>query len=55
MTFKIEKVSNLIMITAAGEVFKAWDESEFTPRKLTNAKRKIESCYPAGVEFIDKR
>ena len=54
MTFKIEKVSNLIMITAGGEVFKPWDESEFTPRKLINAKHKIERCYPAGGEFIDE-
>lgn len=47
MKFTVEKVANMIFITSEGDIiFKAWDEREFTERKLKNAIRKIESCYP---------
>lgn len=46
MKFKIEKVANMIFITAEGDIiFKAWDEYEFTERKLKNAINKIKRCY----------
>ena len=38
MKFKIEKVANMIFITADQDIiFKAWDITEFTERKLQNA------------------
>ena len=55
MKFKIEKVGNMIFITAEQDIiFKAWDEYEFTERKLRNAIKKIKSCYPGDgrCEFI---
>ena len=36
MKFKIEKVANMIFITADQDIiFKAWDITEFTEKKLT--------------------
>lgn len=52
MKFNVEKVSNMILISSNDVVFKAWDESEFTERKLNNAMKKIQSCYQYKVEFV---
>ncbi len=42
MKFVIEKVANIVFITSdCGTVFNAWDEHEFTERKLTNAMNRI--------------
>ena len=42
MKFVIEKVANMVFITSdCGTVFNAWDEHEFTERKLTNAMNRI--------------
>lgn len=56
MKFEIKQVANLIFIVAEGDiVFKAWDESEFTERKLKNAIAKIQKCYPGEgrCEFVN--
>ena len=56
MTFIIEKVSNMIFINSGETIFKAWDEREFTERKLSNAIKKISDNYPGKgrCEFIRK-
>lgn len=42
MKFIIEKVANMVFITSdCGTVFNAWDEREFTERKLNNAMNRI--------------
>ena len=52
MTFVIEKVSNMVFITTdCGTIFNAWDESEFTERKLNNAMNKIRRCYNGDISF----
>ena len=52
MVFKIEKVANMVCITSdCGTVFKAWDEGEFTERKLKNAIRKISDNWNGNAEF----
>lgn len=50
--FKIEKVSNMIFITKEEQIFKAWDEEEFTEKKLQNAMKKIQSNYDDEIKFV---
>lgn len=51
----IEKVSNMIFITTPGDiVFYAWDESEFTQRKLNNAIKKLRNQHLDGITLINK-
>lgn len=53
MKFKIEKVANMIFITADQDIiFKAWDITEFTEKKLQNAIKKINGHYNGKAEFI---
>lgn len=53
MEFKIEKVSNMIFITGDCDVvFKEWDETEFTERKLKNAMNKLNKFYCGKATFI---
>ena len=55
MKFIVEKVANMVFITSnCGTVFNAWDECEFTERKLNNAMRKIEKNYCGNVSFERK-
>ena len=52
MKFVVEKVANMVFITSdCGTVFNAWDECEFTERKLNNAMKKIEKNYCGNVSF----
>lgn len=52
MKFRIEHVENMIFIVDDyDQVWKAWDEREFTERKLANAMRKIQSGYNTPVSF----
>lgn len=53
MKFIIEKVANLVFITEKNSdtVFEAWDESEFTERKLKNAINRISKNYCGNVDF----
>lgn len=42
MTYKIEKVANMIFITDdTNQIWKAWNVEDFTERKLENAKKKL--------------
>jgi hypothetical protein len=53
MTFRIEKVSNLIMILdTSGTVWKTWDQTEFTQRKLNNYIKKLDKYYNGNIESI---
>lgn len=53
MKFEIEKVANMIFITAEQDIiFKAWDITEFTERKLQNAIKKINRELNGNAEFI---
>lgn len=55
MKFKIEKVANMIFITSDCDViFRAWDETEFTERKLKNAMNKISVNLCGNAEFERK-
>lgn len=52
MKFKIEKVANMVFITSECDtIFRAWDEREFTERKLKNAMNQIQKNYLGKVEF----
>lgn len=54
MTFKIEKVANMIFITSdCDTIFKAWDETEFTEKKLKNAMKKIQDNLNGNATFIN--
>ena len=50
-TFKIEKVANMVFITGGETVWQAWDEREFTERKLNNAMKRIQKNYQNPVTF----
>ncbi len=53
MKFIIEKVANMIFIsTDCGVIFRAWDEREFTERKLNNAIKKLTNEQCGNAEFI---
>lgn len=53
--FILEKVSNMIfLVTENDVVFKSWDVSEFTERKLQNAIKKIQSNYLNDLILIRK-
>lgn len=50
--YKIEKVSNMIFITSEHDtVFQAWDETEFTERKLKNAMNRLSKNHCGNIEF----
>ena len=52
MTFKIEKVANMVFIsTDCGVIFNAWDETEFTERKLKNAMNRISKNLNGNAQF----
>lgn len=52
MTFKIEKVANMVFISSdCGVVFNAWDETEFTERKLQNAMNRINKNLCGNAKF----
>ena len=52
MKFKIEKVANMIFITSdCDTIFNAWDEREFTERKLKNAMNRISKNLNGNAEF----
>lgn len=52
MKFKVEKVANMIFITSdCDTIFNAWDESEFTERKLKNAMNRINKNLNGNAEF----
>lgn len=54
MTYKIEKVSNMIFITdEVGQIWKAWDVEDFTERKLKSAKKKLQSCFKNPITWIN--
>ena len=55
MKFVVEKVANMIFITSDCDiVFRAWDETEFTERKLNNAMKKLSNNYCGNVTFERK-
>ena len=43
MTFKLEKIANMIFLSTEDMVWEAWEETEFTERKLKNRWKRIES------------
>lgn len=52
MKFKIEKVANMVFITSdCDTIFNAWDEHDFTERKLTNAINRIRKNLNGNCEF----
>lgn len=54
MTYKIEKVANMIFITDdTNQIWKAWNVEDFTERKLKNAKKKLQSCFKNPITWIN--
>lgn len=52
MKFTIEKVANMIFIVSdCNTIFNAWDEREFTERKLKNAMNRISKNLNGNAEF----
>ena len=52
MKFKIEKVANMIFVTSdCGTIFNAWDEYNFTERKLNNAIKRITNNLNGNATF----
>ena len=55
MKFIVEKVANMVFISSdCGTVFNAWDEREFTERKLTNAMNRINKNLCGNAVFERK-
>ena len=53
--FILEKISNMIFLVSENDViFRSWDVSEFTERKLQNAIKKIQACYLIELILIRK-
>ena len=50
--FEFEKVANMVFLVKGDQIWRAWEESEFTERKMKNAMKKIERNYQTEVEFI---
>lgn len=51
--FVIEKIANMVFISTEHDiVWEAWDESEFTERKLKNAMNRISKGHCGNVEFV---
>jgi len=47
MSYTFEKIGNMVFLSGSyGIIYKAWDESEFTEKKLQNAMKKIKACDP---------
>ena len=53
-TFTLEHIANMIFLTSGEQVWRAWDESEFTERKLNNAWKRIEKNFLGNVELVKK-
>ncbi len=54
MIYTVEKKSNMIFLSAMAVTYKAWDESEFTLKKLFNAYEKIRKCDPNAYMVISE-
>ena len=55
MKFTIEKVANMIFIVSdCNTIFNAWDEHDFTERKLKNAMNRISKNLNGNAEFTRK-
>lgn len=55
MEFVVEKVSNMVFITDTQDiVWEAWDESEFTERKLKNAMKRLQKNHLCPITFERK-
>ena len=51
--FTIEKIANMVFISTDHDiVWRAWDEREFTERKLKNAINQITKGTGGNAEFI---
>jgi hypothetical protein len=50
--FEFEKVANMVFLVKGNQIWRAWEESEFTDRKMKNAMNKIRKNYQTEVEFI---
>ena len=50
--FEFEKVANMVFLVKGDQIWRAWEESEFTDRKMKNAMNKIRKNYQTEVEFI---
>lgn len=52
LKLKIERCANMVFCSSdCGVIFKAWDESEFTERKMKNTMKKISDNVNGNVEF----
>lgn len=54
MTFTIEKVSNMVFAGTEDHIWKAWDEDEFTERKMNNWIKKIQKDFNGKAVIINK-
>lgn len=49
---KIQKVANMILAVRGENVVNAWDEQEFTTRKLNNYIKKQQKYYNNNIVFV---
>lgn len=54
MTFTIEKVSNMVFAGTEDHIWKAWDEDEFTEKKMNNWIKKIQKDFNGKAVIINK-
>lgn len=45
MSFKVQRIANMIFLGTDDQVWKAWHEADFTEKKLQNAWNKIKSNF----------
>lgn len=51
--FELKKFGNMMMvIDACGQVWKAWDERDFTERKFNNYAKKLQSGFRNEITII---
>ena len=51
--FELKKVANMVMVVDAyGQVWKAWNEREFTERKFNNYAKKLQSGFRTEITIV---
>ena len=52
--FVIEKVANMVFISSGEHIWRAWDETEVTERKINNAINRISKEHCGNIKVINR-
>lgn len=54
MTFKLEKIANMVFVGTDDHIWKAWNAEDFTERKLDNWIKKTQKNFTKEIKVVRK-